>query len=134
MAGDNKKSLKTAVFEFYQLNNEKGKVYTWKHFKKGGVHKTTLYRWLEKIDKTGSVKRKPGSGTGKSNVVSKAVQRKLKKMVNNKTGVSQRKIGNSLGLDKDFSRDGQSTRIEPIRCGEGSLIGDNKSIQSYFKK
>ena len=57
MAGDNKKSLKTAVFEFYQLNNEKGKVYTWKHFKKGGVHKTTLYRWLEKIDKTGSVKK-----------------------------------------------------------------------------
>ena len=59
MNGDNKKSLKTAVFEFFKLNSDKGKEYTFKHFKNGGVHKATIYRWLEKIEKNGNCDRKP---------------------------------------------------------------------------
>ena len=51
MDGDNKKSLKTAIIEFYKLNSSKGKEYTFKNFKNGGVHKATIYRWLEKIEK-----------------------------------------------------------------------------------
>ena len=44
MDGDNKKSLKTTIIEFYKLNSSKGKEYTFKNFKK-------IYRWLEKIEK-----------------------------------------------------------------------------------
>ena len=39
MDGDSKKSLKTAIIEFYKLNSRKGKEFTYKNFKKGGVHK-----------------------------------------------------------------------------------------------
>ena len=59
MDGDSKKSLKTAIIEFYKLNSRKGKEFTYKNFKKGGVHKATIYRWLEKFEKTGNCERKP---------------------------------------------------------------------------
>ena len=54
MDGDSKKSLKTAIIEFYKLNSRKGKEFTYKKVKKGGVHKATIYRWLEKFEKTGN--------------------------------------------------------------------------------
>ena len=41
MDGDSKKSLKIAITEFYKLNSSKGKEYTFKNFKNGGVHKAT---------------------------------------------------------------------------------------------
>ena len=63
MDGDGKKSLKSAIIEFYKLNSSKGKEYTVKHFKNGGVHLAIIYRWLEKFEKTGNCDRKPGSGT-----------------------------------------------------------------------
>ena len=44
MDGDSKKSLKTAIFEFYKLNAHKGKEYVYKNFKNCGVHKATVYR------------------------------------------------------------------------------------------
>ena len=52
MAGDSKKSLKTAVLEFYKLNSNKGKPYAFKHFRNAGVHRATVYRWIEKIEKS----------------------------------------------------------------------------------
>ena len=55
MAGDSKKSLKTAVLEFHKLNSNKGKPYAFKHFRNAGVqgvHRATVYRWIEKIEKT----------------------------------------------------------------------------------
>ena len=58
MDGDSKKSLKTGIIEFYKLNLSKGKAYTFKHFKNGGVDKTTIYRWLKKFDETGNLDRK----------------------------------------------------------------------------
>ena len=54
-----------------------------KHFKNGGggVHKATIYRWLEKIEKDGNCGRKPGSGRPG---LSKVTKDKIKRMVNNK--------------------------------------------------
>ena len=75
MEGDRKKSLKTAIIEFYKLNSNKGKEYTFKHFKNGGVHKATIYRWIEKIEKTGNLVRKPGTGFA---------NRKVTKQIKNK--------------------------------------------------
>ena len=62
MAGDSKKSLKTAVLEFYKLNSNKGKPYAFKHFRNAGVHRATVYRWIEKIEKNGNLDWKPNGG------------------------------------------------------------------------
>ena len=48
MDGDQKKSLKIAISEFYKLNIDKGKEYTIKNFKNGGIPKPTVYKWLAK--------------------------------------------------------------------------------------
>ena len=54
----NKKTLpKTAIIEFCRFNSSKGKPYTLKYFKKGGVDRATIYRWLEKFEKTGNCNR-----------------------------------------------------------------------------
>ena len=52
MDGDSKKSLKTAIIEFYKLNSSKGKEYTFKNFKNGGVHKATITNTLKLSQKT----------------------------------------------------------------------------------
>ena len=46
---DGKKPLKTVITNFYKLHMNKGKEYTFKNFKKFGVHKATFYRWMKKI-------------------------------------------------------------------------------------
>ena len=48
MDGDSKKPLKIVITDFYKLHKAKG--YTFKQFKKFGVHKATIYRWLKKIE------------------------------------------------------------------------------------
>ena len=89
MDGDGKKPLKIAVLQFYNLNLKKGKEFTIKHFKKS-VHRATVYRWLKNFDSTGNCDRKSGSRTGKATDLNDATRRKIKRMVNNKVGVSQR--------------------------------------------
>ena len=48
MDGDSKKPLKIVITDFYKLHKAKGKEYTFKQFKKFGVHKATIYIWLKK--------------------------------------------------------------------------------------
>ena len=58
MDGDGKKPLKTVITNFYKLHMNKGKEYTFKQFKKFGIHKATIYRWLKKIEQNGYCDRK----------------------------------------------------------------------------
>ena len=44
MDGDSKKPLKIVITDFYKLHKAKGKEYTFKQFKKFGVHKATIYQ------------------------------------------------------------------------------------------
>ena len=50
MDGDGKKPLKIAFTNFYKLHINIGKEYTLKQFKNFGVHKTTIYKWIKKIE------------------------------------------------------------------------------------
>ena len=43
MDGNGKKPLKIVIAEFYKLHKAKGKEYTFKQFKKFGIHKATIY-------------------------------------------------------------------------------------------
>ena len=38
-----KKTLKTVITNFYKIHMKKGKEYTFKNFKKFGIHKATIY-------------------------------------------------------------------------------------------
>ena len=42
MDGDTKKPLKIVISDFYKLHMNKGKEYTFKKFKKFGIHKATI--------------------------------------------------------------------------------------------
>ena len=51
MESNSKKLLKISDVEFYKLYliGAKAKnIHTFKNFKNGGVHKATIYRWLDK--------------------------------------------------------------------------------------
>ena len=53
MDGDGKKPLKTVITNFYKLHMNKGKEYTFKNFKKFGIHNATIYRRMKKIEENG---------------------------------------------------------------------------------
>ena len=51
MDSDCKKTLRIVITGFYKLHKNKGIAYTFKKFKKFGVQKATIYRWLKKIER-----------------------------------------------------------------------------------
>ena len=53
MDGNIKKPFKSVISDFYKLHMNKGKEYTFKKFKKFGIHKATIYRWMKKIEENG---------------------------------------------------------------------------------
>ena len=83
-------SLKKSVVEFYKLHHSKGKSYTYHQWKDCGLSKRTIYQALDRFDEEGTIERKKGSG--RPSIISKADECKIRKMLNNKTGKSQRKI------------------------------------------
>ena len=66
MTNFNKKDFETSIVTFYSLNHDKGKFYTFLHFKKLSkdkkLHKATIYRILRRYDDQGHIDRKSGSG------------------------------------------------------------------------
>ena len=50
MDDDGKKPLETVITNFFNLHMNKGKAYTFKNFKKIGIHKATIYSWMKKIE------------------------------------------------------------------------------------
>lgn len=89
MAG--KKALRSAIFQFYQIHKTKGKKYIVDHFKDHGYTKCHIYKLIKTFESTGTDQMK-NSKTGRKRKLSKSDAKKLKKAVNNKTGVSQRKL------------------------------------------
>ena len=47
---------------FYKLNSEKGKSYTYSHYKDCGLSRAGIYKILHTFDQRGNVNRKAGSG------------------------------------------------------------------------
>ena len=93
-----KKSLRNSVFDFYQIHKEKGKPYTVNHFAGHGYTKNHLYALLKTFDERQSSERKAGSGRPRS--MSKKDQKRLAKLVNHKTGCSQRKLARKFNVSK----------------------------------
>ena len=87
--------LRESIANFYQINHDKGKFFTYPNFK-SALPKTTIYRIMNEFDDRGTVSRKTGSG--RPEALTKENKSKLRKLINNKTGVSQRKLGKKFNL------------------------------------
>ena len=66
----------------------------------------------KKIEQNGNCDRKSGSRTGKSTDLTVSTKKKIEKLVNNKTGVSQRKIANTLKISQSAVRKKFKNRSE----------------------
>ena len=80
------------IITLYSLHHDRKKVYTYYHFKNSGYGKSEIYSFLNNIDERGNIDRKLRSG--QPNVLTPNDKKKLKKLINHKTGVSQRKLAN----------------------------------------
>ena len=83
------KSLRNSLFDFYQIHKDKGKAYTVHHFAGHGYSRASCYRLIKVFEERQSSEQKVGSGRPRK--MSKKDQKRLKKLVNHKTGCSQRK-------------------------------------------
>ena len=88
-------SLKSRVYAFYDLHKEKGKAFIWKHFKIEGAARSTINRLIKHAEQGKSITRKKGGGP-KSEYNTSTNRTKLKRMFDNKKGVSLRKASKKL--------------------------------------
>ena len=92
------KKLRESIAIFYDLNRKHGKKYTYHHFEKCGLAKSSIYDIMARFDKRGTVDHK--SGAPKPKKLTKQNQAKLFKEVNHKSGQSQRKLASKYGVSK----------------------------------
>jgi hypothetical protein len=85
-------SVKKLQYDLWKNNRHLGKKTIIKRFVYLGYPKTSLYRWLDTLELEKKLERKVGSG--RPRVVN--IQ-KLKKIMNHKTGVSQRMASKKIG-------------------------------------
>ena len=86
------------IGNFYKLHHSKGKFHTYTNFKASGFSKSQIYTIMANFDQNGSVGRK--SGSGRPQKLDKKMKSQLKKMVNDKVGVSQRKLATKFNVNK----------------------------------
>ena len=63
--GVSPKKKRDSIAMFYELNHNKGKKYTYEHFKKCGLSERGIYYILARFDERGSVDQKLGAGRPK---------------------------------------------------------------------
>ena len=90
------KSRRQTVFDFYQIHKNKGKLYTVSQFEGAAYERKYLYRLLSEFDRREISDHK--SGSGNQGKFSKQDAKKLKKLINHKTGISQRKLAEKFGV------------------------------------
>ena len=71
------------------------------HFMAGGVPKSTVYKIIKQYLARGTFERRRGSGRPAKIMTSMNKQR-LKRIINNKTGVSQRALASTFSCDQSY--------------------------------
>lgn len=126
MKQQEREALAKFVVTFYENENNISKKSTISHFMKAGIPRSTLYRILKKHADHGTTTFLPKSGRPAK--ISTQQIKKLVKKVNNKTGVSQRKLARQYGVSQStISRvlERKTTikilkrKTAPKYCGEG---------------
>ena len=68
------------------------------HFKKEGYKERTIYNTIERVEDEGSLK--DNLRTGRPPVLDTHQRKRLKRLVNNRTGVSQRRLGQKFQINQ----------------------------------
>ena len=97
MENVSKQDRREIIGLFYQTHVALGKKGVVRHFEEMGVSRRTIYSILNRVDNQITLKRKPGSG-GHNVKMDKNKSQRLIRLVNNKTGVSQRKLADTFGV------------------------------------
>lgn len=84
-------TLRQRVYAFYEKHENKGKKFTINHFMDEGCKKSTLYDIIDRCERGLSVFTQSGRGR-KAKIFNKKSVCKLKRLTNNKCGLSQRKL------------------------------------------
>ena len=86
-----RETLRNRVYCFYEKNKIKSKKFTVDHFLSEGIAKSTLYETLNRYESGKGAKDEKISGRPAKIFTNKGIS-KLKRLTNNKSGISQRKL------------------------------------------
>jgi transposase len=91
--------LKSRVYKFYRLHADKGKPFTWNHFKLEGESRATVYRLMKHCEQNKPEERKKGSGR-KPKIDTSVNRGRLKRMMDHRKGKSLRKVAKKMKCSK----------------------------------
>jgi len=94
-------NLRKRIYEFFLANKSKGKITTVKHFEAENIPRSTIYDIIKRAESNAGYIRTIGSGRKPKIMTKKAVKR-LEKMVNHKSGVSQSQAARKFGCSQQF--------------------------------
>ena len=102
--------LRTRVLRFKETHTKKE---TADHFIDEGVPRSTIYSIISNYEKTGTIKRKPGSGRP-PRIMTNYRKAGLRRKSNNKADISSKQIAREYGCDDSYVR--STIRSMGIRC------------------
>ena len=91
MKSNNRETLRIRLYSYYEKYKHLGKIFTIDHFISEGEKHTTIYDIINRFESEKNTKHQSGGGRP-AKILNKQAKKKLKRLVNNKDGVSQRKL------------------------------------------
>ena len=91
MKSNNRETLRIRLYSYYEKYKHLGKKFTIDHFISEGEKRTTIYDIINRFESGKNAKHQSGGGLS-AKIFNKQDKKKLKRLVNNKDGVSQRKL------------------------------------------
>lgn len=123
---NNKEGFRKRVYSFFEKNKKKGKKFTVDHFVSEGESKSTIYDIINRHKSGKSVmdKKRPGRP---ARIFIKRATSTLKRLTNNKTGISQRKLAKRF--DCSLSYINKKLESLSIKCWKKQTIPDRTEAQ-----
>ncbi len=109
-----KSDLRERVYCFYNANKDQGKAYTVKHFEAEKERRTTIYRIIQRIDDGIPMVHQRGAGRPAVKMPKDKI-RHMKRLFNNKRGISQRKAAAKYKVTQQYIQNLLKTKTD-IRC------------------
>lgn len=97
MEAINENDRREMVARFYQQNKDQGKSYTVKHFEKMNLSRSTTYDIINRIVQKIPIARKQRK-TPAISKIDRNMKKRLKNLVENRTGVSQKKLAQKFNV------------------------------------
>ena len=119
--------LRKRVYKFYENNIQQGKKYTIDHFVAEGESKRTIYSIIKRFEDGIDANQQPGAGKP-PNIFHKKGLNKLKRLTNNKSGVSQRNLAEHFKCTQPYISKVLNDKLG-INCYKKMKIPDRTFVQ-----